>query len=119
MIIVPVSLSVSGSISDPTHLLTCFRSFSEGPCLVTCVRGDVGEKWSVLCDRILVHVIRKNESLHLADYVLLPPSLEIVEFCLLLVSLMVEWSKAHVSCILLLGYQGFEPWFQLEPLIAE
>ncbi len=31
-----------------------------------------------------------------------------------LVGLVVEWSKAHVSCVLLLGYQGFEPWFQLE-----
>ncbi len=25
-----------------------------------------------------------------------------------------EWSKAHVSCVLLLGNQGFEPWFQHE-----
>ncbi len=30
------------------------------------------------------------------------------------VGLVVEWSKAHVSCVLLLGYQGFEPWFQRE-----
>ncbi len=28
--------------------------------------------------------------------------------------LVAEWSKAHVSCVLLPGYQGFEPWFQLE-----
>ncbi len=25
-----------------------------------------------------------------------------------------RWSKAHVSCVLPPGYQGFEPWFQLE-----
>ncbi len=28
--------------------------------------------------------------------------------------LVVEWSKAHVSCVLPPGYQGFEPWFHLE-----
>ncbi len=32
----------------------------------------------------------------------------------LIVSLVVEWSKAHVSCVLPPSYQGFEPWFQLE-----
>ncbi len=30
------------------------------------------------------------------------------------VGLVVAWSKADDSCVLLLGYQGFEPWFQLE-----
>ncbi|MCP3665749.1 MAG: hypothetical protein GY696_25180 [Gammaproteobacteria bacterium] len=30
------------------------------------------------------------------------------------VALLVEWSKAHVLCVLPPGCQGFEPWFQLE-----
>ncbi len=30
------------------------------------------------------------------------------------VGMVVEWSKAHVWWVLILGYQAFEPWFQLE-----
>ncbi|MCP3667882.1 MAG: hypothetical protein GY696_36240 [Gammaproteobacteria bacterium] len=33
---------------------------------------------------------------------------------LVVVGLVVEWSEAHVSCVLPPGNQGFEPWFQLE-----